>query len=157
MSALVLNTPCALAAALMKKYAGGIAGLACRAGWTRGDVSQQAWVAAAEALQDFDPARGGILSRAWWFLRQAARKSGFVPRGGSGGEGDESGGLDQAAGDDDPAEILAATQEFERLGLDKYVERIDGSLRSRRRWRVEARGAAAAALRGEVGSQGELF
>lgn len=152
MSALIFATPSDLATALMKKYASGISLLSRRAGWARNDAAQQAWVAAAEALQDFDPARGELMSRAWWFLRQSARKSGFVPCGGSGGEG---GGLDQTAGGDDPAEIIAAAQEYERLGLDKYVGRIGGAARSQRRWRAEARRAAEAALRG--GAQGELF
>lgn len=147
-----------LAAALLKKFKNFTQKMAAPAGWESSDAVQQCFIAAADALENFDPARGNLMPRAYWHLQQAARKSGFVPTGGAGEDDNGMAVLDQVAGGDDPAEILAAAQQFERIvALGAAVERPAGSERSARRHRARARSAAEQFLRGAAGRQGELF
>lgn len=150
-----------LAAALQKKFAGGIAKLSSWAGWTRDDASQQCWVAAAEAIENFKPDRGEIMPRAWWLLRKAAVRSGLLPRAqrraGDEANDEDMVGLDCIVGGDDPAAILAARQRVGAvlaLGVGQAPAR--GGKRQQRRQVAAARGAAEALLRGDV-AQGELF
>lgn len=150
-------TPADLSAALLKKYAGGIANLSQRAGWQRDDARQQAWVAAADALSGYDNRKGDLLVRAWFYLQIAAKRAGFMPAGRcNSGDADGLDELDKIQGGDDPAEILAAVQKAEALGLEKYAERKSISKSNGRRHAAMARGAAEALIAG-TSRQGDLF
>lgn len=143
-----------LALSLRQKYAAGIRSLARRAGWQKAEIRGEAWLAAYDALANYDNSKGDLLARGWWFLLQAARKSGFVPSGARRADNAEE--LAQVAGGDDPAEIIAAVQQFERIvALGAADERPSRSERTARRYRAAARGAAERLLRD--GAQGELF
>ena len=152
MSTAVLPVPSvdALAKHLLKKFRPGLLRLAARAGWRAGDLPGVAWLAAHDALQQYDSGKGDLEARGWWACRQQAR--GFLPRGGADV-------LDNVIGGDDPAAICEAAEEVHRrlLGLGAGIERAAGSARSARRHQARARSAAQQLLRGGDGRQGELF
>lgn len=142
----------ALAASFLKKFQPGLLRLARRAGWEPRELPGVAWLAAAGALENFDPTRGDLDARAWALARRQAQKSGFAPAAGI-----EIGEIELAG--DDPAEILAAVEEVggRLVALGAGVERPARSERTARRYRAAARGAVARLLAGGDGRQGELF
>lgn len=151
-----MTTACALptvddlAAHLLQKFRPGLLRLASRAGWRAADLPGVAWLAAHDALQDYDSGKGCIDSRAWTFCKRQAR--GFMPRGGADV-------LDKVIGGDDPAAIVEAADEVDRrlLALGAGIECAASSARSARRHQARARSAAQQLLRGGDGRQGELF
>jgi hypothetical protein len=153
MTAAGLPTAATLGAVVEKKFRPFLLGAAGRAGWQPCDFPGIAFVAAADALAGFDPARGDLVARAFSFLRRAAARSGFLPAG-----DDAEEALLGVAGGDDPAAVVEAIEEVGRLvALGAAVERPRGSDRTARRHTVKRRGAAERFLRGGDGRQGELF
>lgn len=140
-----------LAARLLDKFKPGLLRLAARAGWRAEDLPGVAWLAAAEALEDFNPARGDLDARGWWCCKSQAR--GFLPRS----VGEDA--LLDLYGGDDPAEIVEAVEEVDSrlLALGAASEPAAGSARTARRFRARARGAAAMLLAGGNGWQLEMF
>lgn len=149
-TACALQTVDELAAHILQKFKAGLMRLASRAGWHAGDLPGVTWLAAHDALHEYDGSKGSIDARAWTFCQRQAR--GFMPRGGA----DE---LDTVIGGDDPAALVEAADEFDRrlLGLGAGIERAAGSARSSRRHQARARSAAQQLLRGGDGKQQELF
>lgn len=149
-TACALPTVDELAAHILQKFKAGLMRLASRAGWRAADLPGVTWLAAHDALHNYDGSKGSIDSRAWTFCKRQAR--GFMPRGGADV-------LDNVIGGDDPAALVEAADEVDRrlLRLGAGIERAAGSARSARRHQARARSAAQQLLRGGDGRQGELF
>jgi len=140
-----------LAEVMRARFAPGLARLAGAARLDRRELPGLAVVVTADALARFDPERGDFPAR-WWFAcnRHFAGMGRPAP-------GIDAPSIDPAGGDN-PADILEACQEFERLaavGIVAGALRHDSAPdRSRRRHAASTRGAARAYGRGP---QGELF
>lgn len=136
---------------IVMKFRPGLLKLAARAGWQAAELPSIAWLAAHDALQDYDQSKGSLISRGWFFCLQQARAAGFLPAG-----DDADMALATAGGGGDPSEILDAMRlaaRLEAIGFGLAPEH--GAARSQRRHVAELRGAAEAFAR--PGPQAELF
>jgi hypothetical protein len=136
--------------AVLERFGAGLARRCRWSGMPAGYIREAARLGAIEALNGFEPARGGLLPRAWTKCKEHFRALGFLPRG-----LDASDALGGIAGGDDPAEILAAAEAVG--GLAPLQARRGASARTGRRWAARSRGAAELLAAGGDGRQGELF
>ncbi|MDO9534868.1 MAG: hypothetical protein Q7J85_05945 [Bacillota bacterium] len=123
---------------ILSKFRPGLLKLAGRAGWQPAELPAVAWLAAHDALQDYDESKGSLLARAWFFVQQQARAAGFLPAGDAADLA-----LATAGGGGDPADEVDAmrlARRIEALGIGAAPER--GAARSQRRHVEELRGAA---------------
>jgi hypothetical protein len=140
-----------LAGSGLKKFRPGFCRLAPRAAWQPQEFQQVAFVAAANAIRDYDESKGTLLARFWFFVQQEARTAGFLP---SGEDADLA--LAGVGGGGDPADVLDARRlaaRLESVGFGLAPEH--GADRSKRRHVVELRGAAERFA--HPGVQAELF
>lgn len=136
---------------IQAKFRPGLLKLASRAGWQHAELQAVAWLAAHDALHDYDESKGNLISRAWFLVQQQARQSGFCPAG-----DDAEMALATAGAGGDPADIVDALRlaaRFEAVGFGAAAEH--GAARSKRRHVAELRGAAEAFARPQA--QAELF
>ncbi len=143
-AAFMLPSIMELADFLLKKFQPALRTESTRAGWQPQDLRGVCYVAAADALNGFDPARGDLIARGHAKIEEQARHAGFAPRGAA--RVDTAVILDAAENFDDPAAVLAAGQLAALLierGLVAAALGDDvGSERTRRRRVVERRSAA---------------
>lgn len=100
----------ALAVELRVRFHPFLASRRQKCGWETCDVQQECFIAAAEALRGFNPARGSLMARAYFILYKRAAAAGFLPVG-----KDFEVALAQVAGGDDPCAILEALDEIQHL------------------------------------------
>ena len=133
-----------LADFLLKKFQPALRAESTRAGWQPQDLKGVCYVAAADALTGFDPARGDLIARGHAKIEEQVRGAGFSPRGAIREDAEVI--LAPAANFDDPFSILAAGQLADLLtsrGLVAAALSDDvGSERTCRRRVVERRLAA---------------
>lgn len=140
-----------LSAQIQKKFRPGLLKLAGRAGWQAAELPHVAWLAAHDALRDYDQSKGSLISRGWFFCLLQVRAAGFLP---SGDDADLA--LATACAGGDPADILDALRlaaRVEAVGFGAAPAR--GAARSQRRHVAELRGAAERFA--HPGPQVELF
>ena len=136
---------------IVKKFRPGLLKLAARAGWQAAELPAVAWLAAHDALRDYDANKGSLISRGWFFCLLQAQQAGFLP---SGDDADLA--LATACAGGDPADIVDALRlaaRLEAVGFGAAPER--GAARSQRRHVAELRGAAEHFAR--PAAQAELF